>query len=201
MNLDYHYWTFPDAVSEEKRNTILTGLQDKQFEEGLISRDGGIVEDKKKRNNSVTFLYDQFSKDIFIPYINGSNKSSGWNYDIDWLEDVQVSKYGIDKHYGWHHDAIKFSHDNEKGHHINYKGKERKLTALTLLSDDFSGGEFELAHQILGTNNNTEIEVLPVDLPLGTILVFPSFLWHRVKPVTSGIRHSMQLWCLGPPFK
>ena len=146
----------------------------------------------------MAFLGGQFARDIFIPYIEGANKFSGWNYDIDWFEDIQVSKYGVDKHYAWHHDAIGYP----KGvGHKNYEGKERKLTAMTLLSDDFSGGEFELSHQISGDNDNTEIEVLPVNLSLGTILVFPSFLWHRVKPVTSGIRHSMTVWCLGPPFK
>jgi PKHD-type hydroxylase len=199
VNLDYKYWTFDNVVSDETRNRILTGLQDKPFKEGLvINKDGAGEEDKKSRDNSVAFLGGQFARDIFIPYIKGANKSSGWNYDIDWFEDIQVSKYGVDKHYAWHHDAMGYP---EGVGHKNYEGRERKLTAITLLSDDFSGGEFELSHQIIGDNNDTEIEVLPVDLSLGTILVFPSFLWHRVKPVTSGIRHSMQVWCLGPRFK
>ena len=189
-------------MSEETRDRVLTGLQDKSFKEGLvINKDGKCVEDKKSRNNSVVFLSSQFVMDIFIPYINGANKSSGWNYDIDWLEDVQVAKYGVNEYYGWHHDATKFSYNKGNGHHINYDGRERKLTAVTLLSDDFSGGEFELSHQVSGANDDTEVSVLSVDLSLGSILVFPSFLWHRVKPVTRGIRHSMQMWCLGPPFK
>ena len=35
----------------------------------------------------------------------------------------------------------------------------------------------------------------------GTVICFPSFVWHRVKPVTKGTRYSMPTWYLGDPFK
>jgi len=35
----------------------------------------------------------------------------------------------------------------------------------------------------------------------GSLVVFPSDVWHRVKPVKSGIRHSLVIWNLGWPFK
>ena len=38
-------------------------------------------------------------------------------------------------------------------------------------------------------------------LPKGSIIVFPSHLWHRVRPVTSGTRYSLVTWNLGKPFK
>ena len=38
-------------------------------------------------------------------------------------------------------------------------------------------------------------------LPKGSIIVFPSFLWHRVKPVIKGTRYSLVLWNLGRQFK
>ena len=38
-------------------------------------------------------------------------------------------------------------------------------------------------------------------LPKGSIIVFPSFVWHRVKPVTKGCRYSLVLWNIGDPFK
>jgi PKHD-type hydroxylase len=37
--------------------------------------------------------------------------------------------------------------------------------------------------------------------PKGSIIVFPSFVWHRVKPVTKGTRYSLVMWNLGYPFK
>ena len=36
---------------------------------------------------------------------------------------------------------------------------------------------------------------------LGSIVVFPSYTWHRVSPVTSGTRLSLVQWNLGPGFK
>jgi predicted 2-oxoglutarate/Fe(II)-dependent dioxygenase YbiX len=38
-------------------------------------------------------------------------------------------------------------------------------------------------------------------LPKGSIIIFPSFVWHRVKPVTKGARYSLVVWNLGYPFK
>ena len=38
-------------------------------------------------------------------------------------------------------------------------------------------------------------------LPKGSIIIFPSFVWHRVKPVTKGTRYSLVMWNLGKPFK
>ena len=35
----------------------------------------------------------------------------------------------------------------------------------------------------------------------GTMIVFPSYLWHRVKPVIKGPRKSLVGWFLGKPFK
>ena len=38
-------------------------------------------------------------------------------------------------------------------------------------------------------------------LSKGSIVVFPSHVWHRVKPVTSGTRYSLVVWSIGDPFK
>ena len=35
--------------------------------------------------------------------------------------------------------------------------------------------------------------------PAGTLIVFPSYLHHRVTPVTKGTRYSLVIWCLGMP--
>ena len=35
----------------------------------------------------------------------------------------------------------------------------------------------------------------------GSLVVFPSFVWHRVTPVTKGIRYSVPAWHLGSPWK
>ena len=35
----------------------------------------------------------------------------------------------------------------------------------------------------------------------GSLVIFPSFMWHRVSPVTKGERKSLVMWNLGDSFK
>ena len=35
----------------------------------------------------------------------------------------------------------------------------------------------------------------------GSVIIFPSFLYHCISPVTRGIRYSLVNWTLGRPFK
>lgn len=35
----------------------------------------------------------------------------------------------------------------------------------------------------------------------GSVIIFPSYVWHRVKPVTRGKRYSLVVWNLGHPFR
>ena len=39
------------------------------------------------------------------------------------------------------------------------------------------------------------------NLPINTILFFQSDYWHRVRPVTNGVRKSIVGWVLGPKFR
>ncbi len=43
--------------------------------------------------------------------------------------------------------------------------------------------------------------VLAGQRELGSILVFPSYLAHRVTPVTAGVRRSLVAWACGPSFR
>lgn len=73
---------------------------------------------------------------------------------------------------------------------------DRKLTVLLQLSDpeDYEGGAFEL----------TDCERTPPAQDVraqGTVLVFPSFVFHVARPVTAGIRYSVVGWYEGPPWR
>ena len=37
--------------------------------------------------------------------------------------------------------------------------------------------------------------------PRGSIVIFPSFLYHRIKKVTRGERNSLVCWSLGKPWQ
>ena len=83
---------------------------------------------------------------------------------------------------------------------INFQGKLRKLSSILLLSDpgkDFKGGELEMDFSNGGGKGKKIIKKLNKK---GSYIVFPSFVRHRIKPVTKGIRHSLVLWHIGFPW-
>jgi PKHD-type hydroxylase len=84
----------------------------------------------------------------------------------------------------------------------NTHGKIRKLSVTCSLSDpkDYKGGELEFDFRNK-ENGKPNIRKCMEILPQGSIVVFPSFVWHRVKPVIKGTRYSLVIWNLGYPFK
>ena len=64
----------------------------------------------------------------------------------------------------------------------------RKISLVVFLSDtkDYDGGDFEFQ------------EEAKIPAEKGSILIFPSFLSHRVTPVTRGLRYSLVNWFIGP---
>ena len=71
----------------------------------------------------------------------------------------------------------------------------RKLSFSLCLSDpsEYEGGELEFL--IDGTGYQK------VEQCRGRIVAFPSFIMHRVTPVTSGKRKSIVFWANGPKFR
>ena len=71
---------------------------------------------------------------------------------------------------------------------------KEKISISIQLSDEneYEGGELEFK---TGMNNITAPK------NFNSVLLFPSYLIHRVKPVTKGTRRSLVLWISGPKFK
>lgn len=71
-------------------------------------------------------------------------------------------------------------------------GAPRKLSLVVQLSDpaEYEGGELQFQG----------ISTQQVDKTPGHVHAFPSWLLHRVTPVTKGIRRSLVAWVAGPHF-
>jgi len=93
-----------------------------------------------------------------------------------------VEYYAGRGHFSTHND---YSHDQ-----IN---SPRKLTVIIQLSDpaEYQGGRLQLF--------GVETEDLPMER--GTVLVFPSLLYHCVTPVASGLRRALVAWVSGPRLR
>ena len=78
--------------------------------------------------------------------------------------------------------------------------KIRKLSMTCSLShpEDYKGGRLEFQFRNKDNPNET-IECTEI-MTRGSVVIFPSFLWHRVRPVTEGTRYSLVVWNMGNPF-
>ena len=214
MNLSNYYWYFESAIptricdlivkygkSEKQRETqAITGGygRDRDLKKNPLT-DNEINDIKKKRNSNIVWMNDRWIYKEIQPYIRMANTNAGWNFEWDWSESCQFTKYKLNQYYDWHCD----SWDKPYVEPGPTQGKIRKLSVTVSLSDpkDYKGGELEFDLRDKDPDKKANIHVCKQILPKGSLVVFPSFVWHRVKPVTSGTRYSLVIWNLGRPFK
>lgn len=123
--------------------------------------------------------------DKMVRLVAEANRAA-FRFDLDdFAESAQVARYGADRqgHFDWHADIG-----------AGPLAARRKLTVVVQLSDpaDYQGGVLEL---------RPDSNVAQAAVARGTATVFPSFVLHRVTPVTIGTRWSLTLWAHGPGFR
>ena len=127
-----------------------------------------------------------------------ANELAGWKYDIRSAENMQITRYKKGGFYKFHKDGIG---DHLSAHDVPdnlfVHGRVRKLSMTVLLNDNYEGGEFQFATY---SKEKCKIET-PEFNKIGSIVVFSSDMEHKIAPVTKGIRYSLVVWFLGPPFK
>ena len=154
--------------------------------------------DKNIRISDIAWTTDQWIYDRIWPYMLEANEGAGWKYDIKAAENMQITRYKKGGFYKFHKDGIG---DHLSAHDVPdnlfVHGRVRKLSMTVLLNDNYEGGEFQFA-----TYDGEECIIeTPEFNKTGSIIVFPSSTTHRITPVTKGIRYSLVVWFLGPPFK
>ena len=209
MNLSNYYWHFPAALTPKFCDDVIAYANQ---QEETMARTGGFgdrklskeeVKDlKRKRNSDLVWLDDTWIYKELHPYVHEANRAAGWNFEWDRSESCQFTKYKLNQYYDWHNDAWKKPYSKSGPDY----GKIRKLSMTLQLTDgsEYEGGELEFDFRNYDPYMRDEAKHLiraKEILPKGSIIVFPSFVWHRVKPVTSGTRYSLVVWHLGKPFK
>jgi PKHD-type hydroxylase len=96
---------------------------------------------------------------------------------------VNLNVYENGMHYPMHRDSAGLG-----------SARDLKLTAILNLSfEPFSGGDLLLSY---------DREVMMEDVRVtGNMIVFPTFLFHKVTPVTKGRRISLSAWFSGPNWR
>jgi len=208
MNLQNYYYYFKSAIPPKICDEIIKfGLEQKSqiALTGIVKDDDNPTEEEIKelsslRKSDVVWMDAAWIYKEIHPYIETANAEAGWNFDWDFSEACQFTIYEKNQYYGWHYDSAPEPYDDPNN--LNIHGKIRKLSVTISLSDEseYEGGDFEFDFR----NNDGEknqSSVCKEIRPKGSIVVFPSFVRHRVKPVTSGTRYSLVIWNLGKPFR
>lgn len=131
-------------------------------------------------DNNNNWIYEKVARTI----INANNFF--WNYDIDFVETIELLKYSYDSnapvqdHYDKHSD---FGPNLPK----------RKISYSATLSDpsEYDGGDL-----VFFLEND-----MTMPKEQGQVVLFPSFQFHSVTSVTRGTRWSLVTWCSGRPLK
>jgi len=196
MILKHNYYYFKKAIPLATCKKILKAGRKKIIEKATTLEKGL---DLKERNCKVGWINDEWIYDIINPFIHGANKQAGWNFDWDWNETSQFTIYEKDHYYGWHTDqlVLPLDHPNK-----NIKGKTRKLSLTLQLTDKtkYEGGDFQF--KWIQNDKKDLLNIITVDdaKDIGTIIVFPSFIYHQVSPITKGKRESLVNWSIGKSF-
>ena len=204
MNLSNYYWCFKSVLTPRFCDEVIKYAS---LQKEMMARTGDYADRKlnkdelkdlkTKRHSDVVWLNDNWIYKEIKPYIRKANINAGWNFEWDQSEHFQFTKYKLNQFYDWHCDSWDKTYPN---------GKIRKLSVTCQLSDqtEYKGGELEFDFRNYDPYMRDEVEHVKQAkdiLTKGSIIVFPSFVWHRVKPVTEGTRYSLVLWNLGKPFK
>jgi PKHD-type hydroxylase len=204
MNLNEGYWFFEKALNTKLCEEIIKFGNSKEAVQAGIGEENEInFNVLKKRNSKVSWLNEPWIYNEIIPYVKTANVNAGWDFQWDWAENIQFTKYGKNQFYNWHCDS--FTKPYERPEDLNFHGKIRKLSATINLTDpkEYSGGDFQFDFRNYNPDQRTKKNITTIKKAKtqGTIIVFPSHVWHRVTPITRGNRSSLVIWCLGYPFK
>jgi PKHD-type hydroxylase len=147
----------------------------------VIGNNDGIRESEIKwihSDDKSFWVYKKLSQ-----YIQQANNEL-WKFNLQSIVDsIQYTVYYEGGgHYDWHVDIGPGS--------INH----RKISLTIQLSDpnEYEGGDLEIW---TGGNFKT------IERKQGCAILFPSFLMHRITPITKGIRRSLVLWVGGESYK
>ena len=190
------YWWFDKGVTEEFCNKIIELGDSKTKQQGTLQDNKLNIQTRK---SDIVWLNEKWIYDKMWLYANTANENAGWNFEIDWCEQAQYTVYGENQYYGWHMDQ--FNEPYEKSD-PNHNGKIRKISMSLQLTEgtDYDGGELEFCSDNL-PGRDREFVMCDHVKNKGTLIFFPSFLFHRVKPITRGVRKSLVIWFIGKPYR
>ena len=195
MNDKLAMFSNPDAkfieYVDKMHNQI---LKEVPIEQGSINFGDSSKIDLKVRVTNIRWLNERDTNSLYQElvtminfYIEKANMDF-FGFDLSGAcRYIQHTEYNEGSFYDWHQDSFLGNHKNR-----TIGVFERKLSFTLQLSDsdEYTGGDLEFAEL-----NGGDQEEFKKDMrKKGTVIVFPSFLQHRVTEVTEGQRHALVGW-------
>lgn len=188
-----YYWFEHGLSSEEVDQIIRTASELPEAERASTLGDetgGGTRSSMIKwlpRNQAFDWLYERM-----ISMSKEANQAL-WDFDlISSLEAIQYTEYYASEngHYDWHQDIG-----------VGELPSKRKVSITIQLSgaDEYDGGDLLICTGSSGTGELDNNLVMPKGKGVGVL--FPSYMMHRVTPVTRGVRRSLVLWVGGAHYR
>ena len=183
INQNNYYW-FDKGFTPVDVDFILEKSKDYPYSEaGIINQ---ATNDSIRKSNIKWLPFDETWSWVYeriMQYSAEANKTI-WNFNLHTIIDqIQFTEYiGAGGHYDWHTDIG----PNSISH--------RKISIIIQLTDstDYEGGELQLK------SSNVEI-IAP--RTKGSVILFPSFMLHRITPLLSGERRRLVLWGGGDHYR
>tara|TARA_E500000305_G_scaffold93126_1_gene81461 strand:+ start:282 stop:857 length:576 start_codon:yes stop_codon:yes gene_type:complete len=141
---------------------------------------------RSTRSSEVAWVRDMDLLSMLMRMSKQINRSANWNLNLAGIEPVQFGIYGEGDFYDWHVDQ----------HPKPVRGMVRKISMSLFLNDDYEGGEFDL--EIYRPDADPRYKTFK--LKPWSAIFFQGDQWHRVRPITSGVRKSIVAWFYGPPY-
>lgn len=173
--------------TEDEMEWILENHNDVPYEVATISADK-TIENQTRKSHIKWLRYDQYPQFDWVyeriqqSIIRANNQY--WNFDLYSMpEYIQYTEYGEGGgHYDWHMDLG----------HRNLSIRKISVTMQLSRPDEYEGGDLQFMR-------SQYPETAPRDF--GSLIVFPSYMLHRVTAVTKGTRKSLVLWSGGVPLR
>lgn len=186
------YTIWNNCFTSEQLDQIIQMHDQHGVETSTVGSDSAL--DSKIRKSSSAFHFKNADNNwIFdrLLYMTETTNDIFFQFDLLGFEKYQYTVYNSTDYYDYHVDMVFGSTAINQESHL-----ARKLSVSIQLNDssEFDGGNLELCYGLPD-------QPISLKLEKGTAVFFPSYMLHKVAPITRGVRKSLVVWALGPKFK
>ena len=172
---------YKGALTDEECDKIIeVGNEQEKQDAGIFANSHG---DEKVRKTQISWIREPWIDSTQEFYFRDAN-SNVFGFLADLMPAAQFGTYKEGDFYEWHYD-VNWESDRQY---------DRKLSIVIQLSDpnDYEGGVFEFQYPFEQPKGFEE---------RGSVLIFPSYITHRVTKITKGERKSLVNWLEGPRWR